>query len=57
MLFFHTLKGEIAGIYFINSTSLDVSNIKREYQNKVFKDLDEKSKSTMGWFLVPNCIC
>lgn len=48
--FFHTLKGEKTGIYFIDSTSLDVCNIKREHQNKVFKDLAEKSKSTMGWF-------
>lgn len=48
--FFHTLKGEKTGIYFIDSTSLDVCNIKREHQNKVFKGLAEKSKSTMGWF-------
>ena len=48
--FLHTMKGEKTGIYFIDSTSLDVCNINREHQNRVFKGLAEKSKSTMGWF-------
>lgn len=48
--FLQTLKGQETGIYFVDSTTLEVCNIKREKQNKVFKGLAEKSKSTMGWF-------
>ena len=43
-------KGEKTGIYFIDSTVIKVCHIKREKQNKVFKGLAKKSKSTMGWF-------
>ena len=46
----HALAGEQTGIYFIDSTTLKVCHIKREKQNKVFKNLAKKSKSTMGWF-------
>lgn len=48
--FSQTLKGEKTGVYFIDSTTIEVCHIKREKQNKVFKDLAEKSKSTKGWF-------
>ena len=48
--FLHNFQKEKMGIYFIDSTKLEVCNIKREKQNKVFKDIAEKSKSTMGWF-------
>lgn len=48
--FLHTFKGEKTGIYFIDSTTLKVCHIKREHQNKVFKGLAAKSKSTTGWF-------
>ena len=48
--FSQILKGEKTGVYFIDSTTIEVCHIKREKQNKVFKDLAEKSKSTKGWF-------
>lgn len=42
--------GQCTGISFIDSTTLKVSNYKREKQHKVFKDIAEKSYGTMGWF-------
>ena len=42
--------GKSRGINFIDSTLLRVCHIKREKQNRVFKDIAEKGKSTMGWF-------
>ncbi len=48
--FLQGFKGEKTGIYFIDSTLLKVCHIRREKQNKVFRGLTEKSKSTMGWF-------
>jgi len=48
--FLQSFKGEKTGIYFVDSTLLKACHIKREKQNKVFKGLTEKSKSTMGWF-------
>ena len=48
--FLQSFKGEKTGIYFVDSTLLKACHIKREKQNKVFKGLTEKSRSTMGWF-------
>ena len=48
--FIQTLTGEKTGIYFVDSTLLKVCHIRREKQNKMFKGLAKKSKSTMGWF-------
>lgn len=42
--------GKSRGINYIDSTLLRVCHIKREKQNRVFKDIAEKGKSTMGWF-------
>jgi hypothetical protein len=42
--------GQCTGISFVDSTTLEVCHIKREKQNKVFKGIAQKSKSTMGWF-------
>ena len=44
------ISGEKTGVYFIDSTPIKVCHIKREKQNKTFKGLAKKSKSTMGWF-------
>ncbi len=48
--FLQSFKGEQTGIYFVDSTLIKVCHIKRERQNKVFKGIAEKSKSTIGWF-------
>lgn len=42
--------GTKTGIYFIDSTPIEVCHIKREKQNKVFKGIAKKSKTTKGWF-------
>lgn len=42
--------GKTNGINYIDSTLLRVCHIKREKQNKVFKGIATKGKSTMGWF-------
>ncbi len=43
-------KGEETGIYFVDSTPIEVCHIKRANRNKTFKNLALKSKSTMGYF-------
>ncbi len=51
MLFLkHRCMGKSRGINFIDSTIIRVCHIKREKQNKVFKGVAVKGKSTMGWF-------
>lgn len=42
--------GKSRGINYIDSTLLRVCHIKREKQNRVFKGIATKGKSTMGWF-------
>ncbi len=42
--------GKTRGINYIDSTLLRVCHIKREKQNRVFKGVATKGKSTMGWF-------
>ncbi len=43
-------RGEITGIAFIDSTSIDVCHNKRIRRNKVFKGLAKSGKTTAGWF-------
>ena len=38
------------GIYFVDSMHIKACHIKREKQNKVFKNNAKKSKTTIGWF-------
>jgi len=38
------------GVSFVDSFSLPVCHIKRQYSNKVFKGLAKKGKTSMGWF-------
>ena len=45
-----SIAGEKTGIYFIDSMLIRACHIKREKQNKVFKGLAKKGKSTIGWF-------
>ena len=46
-----SLTGEQTGIYFVDSTLIKACHIKREKQNRVFKGIAQKGKSTTGWFL------
>lgn len=48
--FMLSLSKKQTGIYFVDSTTIKVCNIKREKQHKVFAGLAKKSKSTMGWY-------
>ena len=50
VLFLETKKGKSAGIAFADATALKVCHNKRIKRNKVFKELAEVGKSTMGWF-------
>ncbi len=42
--------GDCTGISFVDSTPVRVCNNKRIKRNKVFKDIANVGKSTMGWF-------
>ncbi len=42
--------GKCTGINFIDSTKLEVCEIQREKEHRVFLGLAEKGKTTMGWF-------
>ena len=49
-VFLHTLTGEKTGIYFVDSTPIKVCHIKRAKQNRIFRSLASKSKSSVEWF-------
>src|SRR5690554_2676133 len=50
-IFLKTLRlGTCTGISFVDSTPIKVCNNKRIKRNKVFKDIAQVGKSTMGWF-------
>ncbi len=49
-VFLSGIKGKETGLYYVNSTSIEVCNIKREKRHKVFKGIATKGKSSMGWF-------
>ena len=49
-VFLNGVKGKETGIYYVDSTSIKVCNIKREKRHKVFKGLASKGKNSMGWF-------
>ena len=42
--------GQCTGISFVDSTPIKVYGNKRIKRNKVFKDIANVGKSTMGWF-------
>lgn len=42
--------GKCTGISFVDSTPIRVCHIKREKQNKVFKNIAAKGQCSMGWF-------
>ena len=45
-----TLKGEATGIYLVDSTILKTCHIKPERQNRVFRGVTTKARSTIGRF-------
>lgn len=50
MCFLNTCVGEMTGISFVDSTSLEVCHPKRVHSHKVFKDLAGWGKSSVGWY-------
>jgi hypothetical protein len=48
--FMQTRLGKCSGISFIDSTKLTVCNNLRIEQNKVFRDVAKRGKTTTGWF-------
>jgi len=42
--------GNYTSVSIIDSTPIKVCHIKRERQNRVFKGIATKGKSTIGWF-------
>ena len=42
--------GKKTGIYYIDATCLPVCHIKRSKRNKVFKDIAEYGRTSVGWF-------
>jgi hypothetical protein len=50
MCFLNTCAGEMTGISFVDSTSLEVCHPKRVHSHKVFKDLAGWGKSSVGWY-------
>lgn len=49
-VFLSGIKGKETGLYYVDSTSIEVCHIKREKRHKVFKGLASKGKNSMGWF-------
>jgi Transposase DDE domain len=50
LCFLNTCAGEMTGISFVDSTSLEVCHPKRVHSHKVFKDLAGWGKSSVGWY-------
>lgn len=48
--FLQTKLGTNTGISFIDSTPINVCNVRRRYSNKVFKGLAKLGKNSCGWF-------
>lgn len=49
-LFIESRKKSKNGIYYIDSTCLPVCSLKRSKRHKVFKDIAEFGKTSIGWF-------
>jgi hypothetical protein len=50
-LLMQMLRGEKSGIYFIDSTKLQICHNKRTGGNRVFKKISKIGKSSYGWFM------
>ena len=51
IILIHNLKGEATGIYFIDSTKLQICHNKRTSSNRVFKRISSVGRSSYGWFM------
>ena len=49
-LFIQLKSGQRTGIYYIDSTCLPVCHLKRSKQNKVFDEIAQYGKTSVGWF-------
>lgn len=49
-VFFQLIKGKCDGISIVDATALAVCDNKRIPQHKVFEEVAERGKTTMGWF-------
>lgn len=49
-VFLNGLRGKETGLYYVDSTSIEVCNIKREKRHKVFQGLAKKGRNSMGYF-------
>ena len=50
-LIMHMLKGEETGVYYIDSTKLEICHNKRTSSNRVFKNIAKIGRSSYGWFM------
>lgn len=48
--FVHQGQKTETGLYFVDSTPIEVCHVRRAYTHKVFKGIARKSRSSMGWF-------
>lgn len=51
ILFTQFKAGKKSGIYYIDSSCLPVSHIKRSRRHKVFDEIAEYGRTSVGWFL------
>lgn len=50
-LMMHFLRGEKTGIYYIDSTKLQICHAKRTNSNKVFRNISKLGRTSCGWFM------
>ena len=50
VFFLHSHLGTRTGLYYIDSTALPVCDNHRINRHKVFADLAQRGKTSMGWF-------
>ncbi len=48
--YIHTCYGQCSGVSFVDSTALKVGHNRRIAQHRVFRDLAQRGKTSLGWF-------